>query len=39
MIIEKDFYLEKEDNQIGCVMLNQLILSIAPLSDLAIGED
>ena len=29
IMIEKSFYLEKEDNQIGCVMLNQIILNIA----------
>ena len=28
--IEKQFYLEVEDNMIGCIVLNQLILEIAP---------
>ena len=29
IVIEESFYLEKEDNEIGCIMLNQLVLNIA----------
>lgn len=31
-MFEKSFYLDKEDNQIGCVMLNQLVLNLATSS-------
>ena len=30
IIIEKQFYLEKEDNMIGCIVLNYLLLELAP---------
>lgn len=29
IVIEESFYLEKEDNEIGCIMLNQIVLNIA----------